>query len=78
MGVRDEQTNAPFEKQTQASKLLVASLKQLNVKIAKLEELDSQKFIQSLIGCFQHISAMLDREDNFIDIKFLKSQNVAE
>ena len=31
-----------------------------------------------MIVCFEHISKMLSKEENFIDIRFLKSQNVAE
>ena len=62
----------------EADKLLIESLKQVKVKITKLEELDSKIFITALIGCFEHISGLLSQEDNFIDVRFLKSQNVSE
>ena len=57
----------------EADALLVASLKGLKVNISKLEELDSPLFITALIGCFDHIASLLSKEDNFIDIRFLKS-----
>ena len=60
----------------EADTLLIESLKQVNIKISKLEELDSPLFIKALVGCFEQISSMLSQEDNFIDIHFLKSQNV--
>jgi len=60
----------------EADTLLIESLKQVNIKIAKLEELDSPLFIKALVGCFEQISNMLSAEDNFIDIMFLKKQNV--
>ena len=61
----------------EADTLLIQSLKQVNIKISKVEELDSPLFIKAIIGCFESISQMLTKEDNFIDIRFLKSQDVA-
>ena len=62
----------------EADTLLIASLKHVNIKITRLEELDSELFIKALIGCFEHISGLLSKDDNFIDIQYLKSQNVKE
>ena len=62
----------------EADTLLIQSLKQVNIKISKLEELDSPLFIRALTGCFESIADMLSKEDNFIDVRFLKSQDMKQ
>ena len=59
----------------EADKLLIESLKQVKITVATLEEFDSPRFIGALVACFEYLSGMLNAEDNFIDVKFLKSQN---
>ena len=60
----------------EADKYLVANLKTLKVNISKLDEFDSPLFINTLIKCFQYISDQLNDDDNFIDIKWFKNQNI--
>ena len=62
----------------EADKLLVESLRLIKVEVKSLEEFDSPTFIGALIACFSHISSMLSKEDNFIDVRFLRSQNLEE
>jgi hypothetical protein len=57
----------------EADKLLIESLRLVDIKVSSLEELDSSLFIKALINCFAYISKMLDKEENFIDIRFLRS-----
>jgi hypothetical protein len=57
----------------EADKLLIESLRLIKVEVKSLEEFDSPMFIRSLITCFEHIAGMLSKEDNFIDVRFLKS-----
>jgi hypothetical protein len=57
----------------EADSLLIASLKGIQVNVSKLEELDSPLFIKALIACFEHISGLLSKDDNFIDVRYLKS-----
>lgn len=60
----------------EADKYLVANLKTLKVNIQKLDEFDSELFINTLIKCFSYISDQLADEDNFIDVKWFKKQNI--
>ena len=60
----------------EADKLLIESLKQVNINVNSLAEFDSALFVKALIACFEHISGMLNREDNFIDLRFLKAQSM--
>jgi hypothetical protein len=46
--------------------------------VRSLEEFDSDRLIVAIIHCFERISQMLSAEDNFVDLKFLKSQNLKE
>ena len=62
----------------EADKLLVESLRLIKVTVNKIEDFDSATFIQALINCFEYISKMLSKEDNFIDVRFLKSQKIEE
>ena len=57
----------------EADRLLIENLKAVNIKVATLSDFDSPLFVKALIGCFEHISKMLSSDENFIDIKFLKS-----
>jgi hypothetical protein len=47
-------------------------------KIQSLSELNSEALVITMIKCFEKISAMLTDQDNFIDLKFLHSQNLKE
>ncbi len=60
----------------EADKLLIEQLRQINVKVNNLNEIDSAIFINTLIKCFEYLSNMISKEENFIDVKFLKSQNI--
>lgn len=62
----------------EADSLLISQLKLMGIQISKLEQLDSTMLITALIGCFEHISMLLSKDENFIDVRYLKSQNVAE
>ena len=62
----------------EADKLLMVNLKSLGVTVSSLEEFDSHKFIKALVSCFERISNMLSKEENFIDMRFFKSQNIEE
>ena len=62
----------------EADKLLIESLKMIKVKVARIEDFDSALFIQALINCFEYISNILSKEDNFVDVRFLKSQKIEE
>lgn len=57
----------------EADKLLIEQLRQINVKVSNLNEIDSALFINTLIKCFEYLSNMISKEENFIDVKFLKS-----
>jgi hypothetical protein len=57
----------------EADKLLLESLRLIEVNVSTLEELDSNLFINTLISCFGHISKLLTKEDNFIDVRYLRS-----
>jgi len=57
----------------EADKLLLESLKLIKVNVTSLEEIDSNLFINTLITCFDHISKLLTKEDNFIDVRYLRS-----
>ena len=46
--------------------------------VKKLADFDSESLIQAVMRCFERISAMLHEQDNFIDMRFLKSQNLKE
>lgn len=40
--------------------------------------MDSEQLIVTIIKCFEKISQMLNEADNFIDLKYLRSQNLKE
>ena len=61
----------------EADNLLITNLKQLNIKVSSMEELDSPLFIKALISCFEYISGLLSKDENFIDLRFFKSQNIS-
>jgi hypothetical protein len=60
----------------EADNLLIEQLKQVNIRVKAIEDIDSEIFIKALIACFEHISGLLSKEDNFIDLRFLKSQDI--
>ena len=43
-----------------------------------LGDFDSEGLIVAIIKCFERISQMLTEKDNFVDLRFLKSQNLKE
>jgi len=56
----------------EADKILTSTLKQLGVNVNSLQEFDATSFIQAIILCFDRISKLLNEEDNFIDLKYLR------
>ena len=50
----------------------------LGRQVNSLNEFTAEQFISVLITCFERISAMLAEKDNFVDVKFLRSQNLKE
>jgi len=62
----------------EADNLLLVSLKTLGVKMNSLSEFTDETFITAIILCFDRISSMLQDADNFVDMKFLKRQNLKE
>jgi hypothetical protein len=62
----------------EADKLLLVSLKNLGVNQASLEIFTAETFIRTIIICFERIAAQLSEKDQFIDIAFLKKQNLKE
>ena len=62
----------------EADNLLLESLRQIGVTIKSLQDFDAESFIKTIIICFERISSMLAEEDNFVDVKFLKKQNLKE
>jgi len=62
----------------EADKILTTTLKQLGVNVSSLADFDATSFIQAMILCFEKISKLLTEEDNFVDLKFLKKQNLNE
>ncbi len=43
------------------------------MKIKALQDFDSESLILAIMRCFERISQMLNEQDNFIDMKYLKS-----
>ena len=43
-----------------------------------LNDFDSESLIVACIRCFERLAKMLNEKENFIDLKFLKSQNLKE
>lgn len=63
----------------EADKLLLVSMKSLKAPvIAQLDDFTAETFIQTVILCFERIAGMLDAEDNFVDVKFLKKAKLTE
>ena len=62
----------------EADKILISSLKQLGVVVNALGDFDAPSFIQCIILCFERLSRVIDEQDQFIDLKFLKSKNLKE
>jgi Protein of unknown function (DUF812) len=62
----------------EADKILITSLKQLGVTVGSLNDFDATSYITCIILCFERLSKQLDEQDNFIDLKFLKKQNLKE
>lgn len=46
----------------EADKLLIESLKQVNVKVNSLDQFDSPLFIKAVITCFEYINKMSPKE----------------
>lgn len=62
----------------EADKILISQLKQLGVTIQSLNDFDATSFITSIILCFERLSKLVDEQDNIVDLKFLKKQNLKE
>ena len=57
--------------------ILIQQLKSLGVTVKTLDQLDSPTFLGALVKCFEHISKMLRKEDNFIDVAYMKKQKLS-
>ena len=57
---------------------MILQLKQLGIQQSKLDDFEVKSFINVIILCFQKIATMLVEEENFIDIAYLKKQNLNE
>ena len=62
----------------EADNILVVQLQHLGVKVKALADFDSESLIIAIMKCFERISQMLNEQDNFIDMKYMKSQNLKE
>jgi len=60
----------------EADKLLIVSLKNLGVAQTALEAFTAETFIRTIILCFERIAAQLSEKDQFIDMPFLKKQDL--
>jgi hypothetical protein len=57
---------------------LLGSLKQLGINQTSLEIFTAETFIKTIVLCFERIAAQLSEKDQFIDMAFLKKQNLKE
>jgi Protein of unknown function (DUF812) len=63
----------------EADNILVVSLQQhLGIQVKQLSDFTSDTLIIAIIKCFERISQMLTEKDNFVDLKYLRSQNLKE
>jgi len=62
----------------EADKLLIVSLKNLGVTQTSLEAFTAETFIRTIILCFERIAAQLSEKDQFIDMPFLKKQDLKQ
>ena len=62
----------------EADTLLLMQVKQLGVQLGNLEDFEAETMCQAVTVCFERIHAMLSDEDQFVDIKYLKAQNLRE
>ena len=62
----------------EADNILIVSLQHLSITVKQLSDFTSETLILAIIKCFERISQMLTEKDNFVDLKFLKSQNLKE
>ena len=61
-----------------ADTLLLAQLKSLKVNIKSLEEFTGETFCGTIIVCLAKLDSQTANEDKFIDLPFLKKQNLKE
>jgi len=62
----------------EADKILITSLKQLGVTVSRLSDFDTTSIITCIILCFDRLSSLLEESDQFIDMTYLKKQNLKE
>jgi len=62
----------------EADTLLLVQLKTLGVQLGSLEDFEAESMCQTVTVCFERIHAMLADDDQFVDIKYLKKQNLRE
>ena len=62
----------------EADTLLLVQLKNLGVQLSNLEEFDDKSMCNTVRICFERMHGMLSEEDQFIDIKYLKKQDLKE
>jgi hypothetical protein len=62
----------------EADNILIVSLQHLSITVKQLSDFTSETLILAIIKCFERISQMLTEKDNFVDLKYLRSQNLKE
>ena len=62
----------------EADTLLLLQLKNLGVQMSDLEEFEAETMCRTAVVCFERIHAMLSEEDQFIDIRYLRRQDLRE
>ena len=61
-----------------ADNLLLTQLKSLGVTLKSLEDFSGESFCGTVILCFAKLHALSPKENEFIDLAFLKKQNLKE
>ena len=62
----------------EADALLLVQLKKLGMPMDNLEDFEAESMTRAALICFKHIHSMLSEDDQFIDINYLKKQNLSE
>ena len=62
----------------EADTLLLVQLKTLGITMSNLEDFEAESMCRTARECFERIHAMLSEEDQFIDINYLKKQDLRE
>ena len=62
----------------EADTLLLLQLKSLGIQMTSLEEFEAESMCRTAVVCFERMHGMLSDEDQFVDIKYLKRQDLRE